>query len=140
MNPRIPERAPLKTRSRAEAGTKERQFRPLPREFRRGDFQFRQVAREGDAAIYEQTFLDCPNPSVSYEVIRLRRHDGFWINNRFVEPAEVYPNSEAWGVDGWTFTDKDRAFAKFREMIAQAPLKQKRRSARRANRQRRDGR
>jgi len=38
------------------------------------------------------------------------------IHGRFVEPAEVYPNSEAWGTDGFTVTDKERAFAKLREI------------------------
>jgi hypothetical protein len=51
-----------------------------------------------------------------YEVVRIRRREGFQINGRLVEPAEVYPNSEAWGVDGFTFTDKDAAFAKLREV------------------------
>ena len=32
------------------------------------------------------------------------------IGGRFIEPAEVYPNSEAWGVDGFTLTDKDATF------------------------------
>jgi hypothetical protein len=88
----------------------------LPKEFRHDGFTYRQIAREGDIAIYEQAWNGCRNPSVSYEVIRLRRRDGFWIDNRFVEPAEVYPNSEAWGTDGFTLTDKTRAFAKLREL------------------------
>jgi hypothetical protein len=44
------------------------------------------------------------------------RVGGFQIDGRLVEPAEVYPNSETWGVDGFTFTDKDAAFAKLREV------------------------
>lgn len=106
----------LKTRSTADAGTKERDCRPLPKQFRRGGFHFRQIAREGDVAIFEQTWLGCLDPSVSYEVVRIRRRDGFWIDGRFVEPAEVYPTPEAWGVDGFTLTDKDAALAKLREL------------------------
>jgi len=53
------------------------------------------MAREGDAAIYEQRWTGCAEPSIVYEVIRIRRRDGFQIDDRFVEPAEVYPNSEA---------------------------------------------
>jgi hypothetical protein len=88
----------------------------LPKEFRRDGFTFRQIAREGNAAIYEQTWNGCPNPSVCYEVIRIRRREGFQIGARFIEPGEVYPNSEAWGVDGFTLTDKDAAFAKLRDL------------------------
>jgi hypothetical protein len=48
--------------------------------------------------------------------VRIRRREGFEIDGRFVEPAEVYPNSDAWGVDGFTFTNKDAAFAKLRKV------------------------
>jgi hypothetical protein len=94
-------------------------YKPLPTRFRRDGFNYRQIAREGDAAIYEQRWSGCCKPSVSYEVIRIRRRPGFQIDGRLVEPAEVYPNSEAWGVDGFTLTDKDAAFAKLREVAAQ---------------------
>ena len=33
-----------------------------------------------------------------------------------IEQAEVYPKSEEWGVDGFTFTDTDAAFEKLREI------------------------
>jgi hypothetical protein len=88
----------------------------LPTRFRRDGFNYRQIAREEDAAIYEQTWSGCANPSVSYEVIRIRRREGFQIESRLVEPAEVYPGSDMWGVDGFTFTDKDAAFAKLKEV------------------------
>jgi hypothetical protein len=110
----------IKTRASTEAGSKKGRFyKPLPTEFSRDGFDYRQIAREGDAAIYEQTWSGCANPSVCYEVIRIRRREGFHIDGRSVEPAEVYPNSEAWGVDGFTLTDKDAAFTKLRELSAQ---------------------
>ena len=105
------------TRATAWAASKKRQFyKPLPKEFRRDGFNYRQISREGNAAIYEQTWNGCPNPSVCYEVIRVRYRDGFHIGGRFVEPAEVYPNSEAWGVDGWTVTTLDAAYEKLRAL------------------------
>jgi len=85
-------------------------------QFRRDGFRYRQIAHERNAAIYEQTWSGCSDPSVRYEIIRIRRRDGFQIGDRFVEAAEVYPNSEAWGVDGFTLTDKDAAFSKLREI------------------------
>jgi hypothetical protein len=112
----LPPRA-IKTRATAEARSKEgRSYKPLPVEFTRDGFNYRQIARERDAAIYEQTWRGRSNGSVCYEVIRIRRRDGFQIDGRFVEAAEVYPNSDAWGVDGFTLTDKDAAFAKLREV------------------------
>lgn len=106
-----------KTRATGEARSKKQPFyKRLPTEFRRDGFNYCQIAREGDAAIYEQRWSGCPNPSVCYEVVRIRRREGFQIDGRFVESAEVYPNSEAWGVEGFTLTDKDEAFAKLREV------------------------
>ena len=108
----------IKTRARAEAWSKKgHSYKSLPTRFRRDGFEYRQIAREGNAAIYEQTWGGCAEPSVCYEVVRIRRREGFQINGRLVEPAEVYPSSGAWGVDGFTLTDKDAAFAKLRELV-----------------------
>jgi peptidoglycan/xylan/chitin deacetylase (PgdA/CDA1 family) len=74
----------------------------LPKEFRRGGFTYKQIVRERDVAIYQQTWNGCRNPSISYEVIRVRRREGFQIVGRWVPPAEVYPRSEQWGELGWT--------------------------------------
>src|SRR6516225_4283523 len=91
-------------------------YKPLPKELRRKGFRYRQIVREANVAIYEQTWNGSQNPSVSWEAIRIRCREGFQIGGRSVEPSEVSPNSEAWGVDGFTFTDKDAAFAKLREI------------------------
>ncbi len=106
----------IKTRATAEAESSNAHCKPLPKEFRRDGFTYRQIYREGDFAIYEQTWNGCRSPSISYEVIRIRRRDGFQIGGRFVAAGEVYPKAETWGVDGFTLTDKDAAFAKLREI------------------------
>lgn len=116
--PLLQDARPIKTRATAEAWNKKRHScKPLPMRFRRDGFNYQQIAREGDAAIYEQTWSGCSDPSVCYEVVRIRRHEGFQINGRFVQPAEIYPKAEAWGVDGFTLTDKDTALAKLRELV-----------------------
>ncbi len=104
----IPESA-LKTRARAEAWSEKCHFcKPLPTQFRRDGFEYRQIAREGNAAIYEQTWIGCPAPSVCYQVIRIRRRDGFRIGKRLIEPAEVYPKSEAWALTASRLRTKAR--------------------------------
>ena len=109
----------IKTRSSAEAGSKKGHFyRTLQTQFRRDGFSYRQIAREGNAAIYEQAFSHNPDRVIGYEVIRIRRRDGFYIHGRYVEPGEVYPNSEAWGVNAWTVLAKDAAFAKLRQLCS----------------------
>jgi hypothetical protein len=105
-----------KANATAEGGSKKSPYKLLPKEFKRDGFSYRQIARAGDAAIYQQAWCGCAEPSVCYEVIRVKRREGFQIGDRFVEPAEVYPNSKAWGADGFTFADKDVAFAKLRAL------------------------
>jgi hypothetical protein len=109
-----------KTRSGAEGGSSKRHFyRPLPKEFRHDGFEYHQTAREGSAAIYEQIWNGCGNAAVCYEVVLIWRRKGFQIGDRFVEPAEVYPNSEGWGVDGWTAEDKQAAFRKLQTLVVE---------------------
>ena len=112
-----------KTRATDEGGGKKdhsckllSSYKPLPTRFRREGINYRQIAREGDVAIYEQRWPGSEN--VCYEVVRICRRNGFEIGGRFIEPAEVYPKSETWGVDGFTLIDKDAAFAKLREVSA----------------------
>jgi hypothetical protein len=115
-----------KTRSTAEGGSKKGHFyKLLAKEFRRGGFQYRQMARERNAAIYEQAWPGSAEPSPSYEVVRIRQREGFQIGNRFVKAAEVYPNSGAWGVDGFTFTNRNRAWDKFFEMSLEEPARRR---------------
>jgi hypothetical protein len=85
-----------KTSATPEARTKKGHFyKPLPKEFRRDGFQYQQIACERDAAIYEQRWTGFQNPSIAYEMVRIRQRDGFHIGGRFVEAAEVYPRSES---------------------------------------------
>jgi hypothetical protein len=51
---------PTKTRAAAEAGTQNgHSYKPLATEYHRPGFSYRQIAREGDAAIYEQRWTGC---------------------------------------------------------------------------------
>jgi hypothetical protein len=108
-----------KTRARAEGGSSKRHFyKPLPKLFQRDGFAYRRIARDGDAATYVQAWCGCPESNVCYEVVWIRRRNGFNIDGRFVEPAEFYPASEASGVDGWTMQNKESAFCKLRKLVA----------------------
>ena len=110
-----------KTSATAEGrGKKGHFYKPLQKEFYHDGFQYRQIACEGRAAIYEQRCRSSAEPSVSYEVIRIRRREEFQIAGRVVDAAEIYPKAEAWGVDGFTFNNKDAAFVKQGQLIAKA--------------------
>ena len=105
-----------KTSATAKGGTKKGRFyKPLQKEFRHGGFDYRQIYREGDLAIYRQTWKGNED-AAPFEVIQIRRHDGFQLGGRWVQPAEVYPRSEKWGELGWTLQNKESAFRKLREI------------------------
>ena len=113
-----------KTHPTADGGSKKGRFyKLLAKEFRRGGFQYRQIAREGNAAIYEQDWLGCAEPDRCYEVVRIRHREGFQIRNRFVNAAEIYPNSEAWGVDGFTFANRNKAWPRFLRLSLEEPAR-----------------
>lgn len=108
-----------KTRSGAISTSKQgNYYKPLESDFQRGGFNYKQIAREGDVAVYEQTWRDGSEPSVCYEVIRIRRHTGKEIKGQWVDPSEFYPSATEWGKFGFTLTDKDAAFAKLRELAS----------------------
>jgi hypothetical protein len=121
----------IKTSATAEGGSKKRWFyKPLPKRFQAGGFDYQQIYREGDFAIYRQTWKGNED-SAAFEVIQIRRREGFQVADKFVPAGEVYPRSGAWGADGWTMQSKDAAFRKLREIIAfrtlsQVPTKKRR--------------
>ena len=110
-----------KTRARAEGGGKNRPFyRPLATHFRHDGFDYRQTARDRDAAIFEQS----KNGRVrAFEVIRIRRRNGFEIDGRIVEAAECYPRSEDWGAHAWSLPDHASALTKLMQVAQEEKQK-----------------
>jgi len=99
-------------------------YKPLPVEFQSRGFNYHQIAREGDMAIYEQRWNDSPN--VCYEVVRLRRREAETFPDGRQYPArEVYPSSEQWGQHGWTVLTRDAAFDKLTQQISPGQHRQK---------------
>ena len=79
-------------------------------------FDYKQLVRQEDVAIYSQSWRGCSEPSLAFDVICVRRHDGKEIKGQSVEPSEFYPSSTDWGKYGFTFIDKEAAFSKLREL------------------------
>jgi hypothetical protein len=97
-------------------------YEPIAVAFTLGGFDYRQIEREGDWAVYEQRWRDSKN--VCYEVIRIRLEEATTFPSGRSYPArEVYPPSEAWGTDGFTLTDKDAAFKKLKQLSPEGPAK-----------------
>ncbi len=86
-------------------------------EFTRNGFTHRQLKRSGQIALIERFKGTIAKPEqLHFEVVRIRAHDGYIIGGREIPPGESYPSSEAWGIHGFTYRDRDEAEAKFAEM------------------------
>jgi hypothetical protein len=77
-------------------------------------FIYKQIKREGDKAIYEQTKKGFKFKN--YEVVKISRHNGYEIGGQYIAPAETYPGASQWGVNGWTFSDLKDAEKKFKTL------------------------
>ncbi len=73
-------------------------YKILALEFTSKGFCFKQVWREGDLAIYEKS----KGNYKGFESIKIKRHDGYQLAGVVIEPAEMYPPSESWGVLAFT--------------------------------------
>lgn len=86
------------------------EYKQLKTLFTRKGFTHKELIREGDKAIYEQSK---GKKIKMYEVVKIRRHDGYKLGEIYVEPSETYPSDSEWGTFGWTFNDLDLAKKKF---------------------------
>jgi len=78
-------------------------------------FEFKQVLRDGDMAIYEK---HAPGSKCSsYELIHITSHNGYVIAGNKIPPSEVYPGDSQWGTYGWTYTTLKDAKAKLDEKL-----------------------
>ena len=112
--PLSPPAGSTRTSARADAGSQKSPFyRPLPAAFRHDEYDYRQIARVGRGAIYEQSK---GGKVRAYEVIRVRCREGFEVGGRKIEPAEAYPASEACGTDAWMVLTRERAFELLKEI------------------------
>jgi len=111
---------PISQRRRSPISTSKqgKRYKPLQRCFRRGEFDYKLIRRDKDIAICSQTWRGCSEPSVCWEVVVVRRHNGKTIKGQWVDPGEFYPSSTEWGKYAFTFTEKGAAFAKRRELSA----------------------
>lgn len=98
-------------------------YRPLKTAFRSKGFDYRQIERKGDVALFAQT-----KPGLLhtwYEVVVVQRHDEYEIGGAKVEAAETMPSTSQWGRLGWTYRDEKSAKVRFDELVKNASSKTK---------------
>lgn len=101
------------------------EYKLLPQTFYKKGFDFEQVKRNQNFAIYKRT--KSPQ-NWSYEVIKILRGNGFSIKDKNgkevkFEPSESFPSSEQWGTYGFTYSPQSSnnplqdAINKFNELV-----------------------
>jgi hypothetical protein len=96
--------------------TQPRTIKRLPEKFTRYRYQFEQLCRTENTAIYVQ-HINGRQKGYEVIVIAVVNRRPTRVNGRVVwqscEPYECYPGSEAWGAFGWTYTTLEDAKAKY---------------------------
>jgi hypothetical protein len=100
------------------ASTEKNPIRALPMHVTKDGFDFHQVIREGQVAVYRQT--KAGTSIEDFEVILIQRRPGGIFQGKPFEARETYPVSEEWGLQGWTYQAKERAMAKFNALCERA--------------------
>ena len=85
--------------------------KPIPTTFHKKGFQYVQLKREGNRAIFEQTRAG--TALHNYEVVKIGRHNGYIMGGMHIEPAETYPGSSLWGITAWTCSTLDAAMQRY---------------------------
>jgi hypothetical protein len=96
--------------------TEPRTIKRLPEKFTRYRYQFEQLCRTENTAIYVQ-HINGRQKGYEVIVIAVANRKPARVNGRVTwercEPYECYPGSEAWGMFGWTYTSLEDAKAKY---------------------------
>lgn len=89
-------------------------MKKLDKKFTSKGFNYTEIIREGNKAIYRQD-KDGYTTS-SFEVVKISKHNGYELNGTKIAPAETYPSTSLWGTQGWTFTNLNDAKKKFKKI------------------------
>ncbi len=93
----------------------------LPKEFTKLGWNFQQVFRKADVAVYRRWKDTSPNPH--FEAIRIRWQEACERNGIHYAAGERYPSDATWGKDGFTLMDEATAITKAKSLISMARKK-----------------
>ena len=89
-------------------------MKTLEPQFTDRGFNFTQVVRRGDLAVFHKKRVD--GVAECWETVRIGRHNGYKIGGKAIAPAETFPPSSAWGSQGWTYSDEGAALDKMSQL------------------------
>jgi hypothetical protein len=91
-------------------------MRKIPASFTRKGYEYRQISRTGDIAIYEQA----SDTTKWYDVVVITKHKEskriIQGKERTFQATEVYPSDSQWGAMGWTYYTLQNAQVKANEL------------------------
>jgi hypothetical protein len=89
-------------------------MKTLPQEWTRKGYVSRIIQRQKDVVLIQLGKAEC------FEVCVVRRHQGRTLpDGGTIEPGEYLPSDEEFGRLGWYYPNRDRALAKFSEVLAE---------------------
>ena len=88
-------------------------MKKIEKSFTKYGFNFKQIKRVGDVAIFEQSSPKWERGDVRYEIVKIGKHNGYYLGGSKLEPAETYPGASLWGIQGWTAVTMDQAEKQF---------------------------
>jgi len=89
-------------------------MKTIPKTFNKKGFNYKQIKRDGMKAIFEQSKKG--QDSVSFEVVKISKHNGYELGGQKIPPGEAYPGTSQWGIAGWTFQDLKSAEGRFKKL------------------------
>lgn len=89
-------------------------MKTIPKTFSKKGFTYKQIKRDGMKAIFEQSKKG--QEGVSFEVVKITKHNGYELGGQKIPPGEAYPGTSQWGISGWTFQDLKSAEGKYKKI------------------------
>lgn len=91
-------------------------MKQVPLQFNADEYNFIQVKRTKDIAIYKKQCAE--STKIYYEVVRIRVvTEKIFPNEVSVPEHEIYPPTSHWGFDGWTCFNWEEALVKFNKLV-----------------------
>lgn len=91
------------------------ELKKLPVTFKKNGYDFEQLDRGEQKAIYSATF---GGRVVAFEVIkiRIRKEQTNLFTGNLDPPTEIYPGNEQFGKTGWFISTREKAYEKYNSL------------------------
>lgn len=90
-------------------------MKTLPTTFGSDGFDFQQLRREGDIALFVKHKL--PFRFKSYEVVMIQKRNAYtWPDGQTTPAHEAMSSSRDWGTYGWTYQTFEDAESRFKKL------------------------